>query len=177
VGSAQAALSRFPPRPARWPFRGPADFTLMPPKDPEVRLAGTTENASLSGLLIRLPVALRPGSRVGVRIPGEPVQTADVRWHRSDGGAGVLHGLRLAGPVGRRTPLARPFRKLLWRQRMRRLWFALVGLAVMACAAYGLVWILEALRLYDPKFYEPKDVERQWHQRQQAVREERSAVR
>ncbi len=40
----------------------------------------------------------------------------------------------------------------------------LIGVACMALAAYGLVWLLDAMRQYNPKFYEPKDIERYLHQ-------------
>jgi hypothetical protein len=55
----------------------------------------------------------------------------------------------------------RPFRRLLWRQRLRRAGVVLVGLLAIAVASYALVWLLEAFRVYDPKYYEPKDMERQ----------------
>jgi hypothetical protein len=175
AGSAPAALSPFPPRPARWPLRSPADVILLPPGDPVTRLAAATENASLRGMQIRLPVALRAGTRIRVHLPGGEVQVAGVRWQRPQAGAGILHGIRLAGSLGRRTRSARPYRRLRWRQRLRRIWVAMVGLVLMAGAAYGLVWMLESLRVYDPHYYEPKDIEREWHLRHKAGREESRA--
>ena len=167
----QASLSPYPPRSARWPIRLPADIQLFSPQDRNAKLAGTTENVSLYGVQVRLPVIVDVGSQIEVWMQGEESHVGGVRWHRPQGGAGVLHGVQFTAPFNRRTRYAWPFRHLVWRQRLRRLWFTLVGLVVMAGAAYGLVWMLEALRVYDPKYYEPKDIERQWHELQRGLPE------
>ena len=167
----QASLSPYPSRTARWPVRLQADVHLLSQQEQRTQLTGTTENMSLHGLQVRLPATLEVGSQIEIRMPGEAPQMGGVRWNRPQGGSGVLHGVQFKAPLTRRTRYARPFRRLLWRQRLRRLWFVLVGLVVMAGAAYGLVWMLEALRVYDPKYYEPKDIERQWHELHQGASE------
>lgn len=161
--AAPEAWSPYPLRQARWTLRVGAEINLQPPQDANTRLTGRTENVSLHGLQMRLPARLEVGSRVAVHLQGEETRVGTVRWHRERGGAEVLHGIELKVPVGRRTRYARPLRRLLWRQRLRRVWFSVIGLVLMAGAAYGLVWLLEMLRVYDPKYYEPKDIERHWY--------------
>jgi hypothetical protein len=43
----------------------------------------------------------------------------------------------------------------------------LIGLAVIAVAAYMFNWWIEQFRTYHPKYYEPKDIERQEFEQQQ----------
>jgi hypothetical protein len=43
----------------------------------------------------------------------------------------------------------------------------LISLAMLALAAYGLVWLIEEFRGYRPQYYEPKDIERQQYQQRQ----------
>jgi hypothetical protein len=43
----------------------------------------------------------------------------------------------------------------------RRLLLGCIALGLMALAAAGLVWLLEAMHVYNPQYYEPKDVERE----------------
>jgi hypothetical protein len=38
-------------------------------------------------------------------------------------------------------------------------------------AMYGLLWLIDAMRTYDPKYYEPKDLERERHELQQQLDE------
>jgi hypothetical protein len=40
----------------------------------------------------------------------------------------------------------------------------LIGLLFIAVAAFAVNWLTDALRTYDPKYYEPKDLERQRYQ-------------
>jgi hypothetical protein len=63
----------------------------------------------------------------------------------------------------------RLFRRLLWQQRLRRAGLVLLGLLVIAAASYVLVWMLEVFRVYDPKYYEPKDMERQRFEERRGV--------
>jgi hypothetical protein len=39
----------------------------------------------------------------------------------------------------------------------------------MALAAAGLLWLLEAMRAYNPQYYEPKDVERERYEVQRLL--------
>jgi len=39
----------------------------------------------------------------------------------------------------------------------------------MALAAAGLVWLLEAMHVYNPQYYEPKDVERERYEVQRLL--------
>jgi len=47
----------------------------------------------------------------------------------------------------------------------------LTGFAIIAIAAYGLVWWIDQVRTYSPRSYEPKDIERESHQLQQRLEE------
>jgi hypothetical protein len=62
-------------------------------------------------------------------------------------------------------------RRLRVRQLLRRSLIILVGSAGIAVTAYGLVWLIESMRRYDPKFYEPKDIDREGQQLQQRLEE------
>jgi hypothetical protein len=45
---------------------------------------------------------------------------------------------------------------------------AVIGLAFIATAALAVNWLVEALRTYDPKYYEPKDLDRQAYEKERA---------
>lgn len=153
-----------PDRPPRWPIQVRADVVGAPPGREARPVGGTTENMSLQGAQIRLPLALPAGSEVEIRFPGEPSRPGIVRWSSGQDSPGTLHGVQFQVPLGRRTRHATPFRRLLWRQRMRRVVIGVLALVCMAGATYGLVWMVEMLRVYDPQYYEPKDIERQRHE-------------
>jgi hypothetical protein len=161
-----ALQSPYPPRAARWPVRIPAAVTLLDADAPDPRVAGSTENVSLHGAQLRLPVSLHPGDRVAITLEGEELRDGRVCWSRPLGEQGGVFGVAFPVKPERRGRLARPFRRLLWRERLHRLWLALLSLVLMAGAAYGLVWMLEALRVYNPTYYEPKDIERQLFEQQ-----------
>jgi hypothetical protein len=46
-----------------------------------------------------------------------------------------------------------------------------IGLGVIALAAWGLVWFMDASRGYAPRFYEPKDTERERAELQRRLEE------
>lgn len=154
-------VEMFAPRPARWPLAVGSEVTVLSGDPPPAPLQGVTENVSLDGLRVRLPSPIRPGTQVRVRLGRETPRPGRVRWSRDAGDREARHGIQFTEPIARRHPIARPIRRLLWRQRWRRLWLWVGGLFLMAVAAYGLVWLMEALRTYNPSFYEPKDIERQ----------------
>jgi hypothetical protein len=54
---------------------------------------------------------------------------------------------------------------------LRRGLILLVSAVSIAVAAYGLVWLIEAVRMYNPKYYEPKDIERERHELQRELEE------
>jgi hypothetical protein len=65
----------------------------------------------------------------------------------------------------------RVFRWLRRWKLLRRGLIALIGLAVIAVAAYGFVWWIEQFRTYYPKYYEPKDIERQKFEQERGLEE------
>lgn len=150
-------------RPSRWPLRLSVDVRTPGPEGPDLLLRGRTANVSLEGIQLRLPASLPPGTPVGIQLEeGEPPRLGRVRWSGEPApNPGTAHGVQFDEPAGRRLRPGRPYRRLLWRQRLRRAGLALLGLLLIAAASYALVWLLEAFRVYDPKYYEPKDMERQ----------------
>ena len=125
---------------------------------------------SLDGVGLRLPEALVEGCEVDVAIEGAAPRAGIVRWVKPQDGA-FLHGVQFEVGLDRRGMHARP---LLWirvHRLLRRLLFWLIGLILIACAAYGLVWWMEEQRRYAPKYYEPKDVEREFYDLQRSLKE------
>jgi hypothetical protein len=149
------------PRGPRWPMRIPVVVELFRADPPVAPLRGETVNLSLEGVEIRLPVRLPVESRVHVTLEGAAMRSGSVRWTKLAEVSGVLHGVELHAPIEHRAPHARPLRRLRRRQFLRRLGFALVGLVLIAITTAGLVWLMEAFRNYNPKYYEPKDFERE----------------
>ncbi len=152
------------PRPPRWSAGGRATLTLCGPGQAGFVIQGTVENASLMGMRVRLPVALEEGSQVIVAPEREAPHRGTVRWRRPTEEAGILHGIQFEIPVKRHTAYARSLRRARFRQALRRGLMILIGVLCMAVAAYGLVWLLEAMRQYNPNYYEPKDIERYLYQ-------------
>jgi hypothetical protein len=74
-------------------------------------------------------------------------------------------------PADRQGRFSRPLRRLQVRTVLRRGLILLISAALLAIAAYALVWLIEAKRTYDPKSYEPKDLERQRHELQRQLEE------
>ncbi len=130
-----------------------------------------TENASLEGARLRLPHALPEGSRVGVSFEGGAVSSGSVRWNRPEGEDDVVHGLRLDSPLKPPGLHSKPLRRLRRRRFLRRFLIGLIGLALIAAAAWGLVWMMDAFRAYNPQYYEPKDIDRQRYELQRQLEE------
>jgi hypothetical protein len=124
-------------------------------------------NASLAGVRLQLPIALEEDIQVSVALNDGPPRTGIVRWARDQGDSGFLHGVRFLDPADQRGAFSRSLRRLQVRTAFRRGLILLISAAVLAVAAYGLVWLIESMRTYDPKFYEPKDLERERHELQQ----------
>jgi hypothetical protein len=133
-------------------------------------IAGETANMSLRGMRLRLPISLPEGSQLSLALKEAAARTGTVRWSRAEGGAGFVHGVQLDTPFGRRARLAKPWRRLRRRQLLRRLLLFLVGVILMAGAAWGLVWLVDVFQAYNPNYYEPKDIERQLHENVQRGR-------
>lgn len=159
-GRSDSTTPAEPRRSPRWPVNVGAVVSVDMPDRPRVVLEGVAENLSLDGVRLRLPDALAEGSEVNVAMEGAAPRLGVVRWVKPQGD-GVLHGVQFQVRLDRRGPHARPLRWIRLRRRFRRGLFALIGLAVIACAAYGLAWWMEEQRRYAPKYYEPKDVERE----------------
>lgn len=134
-------------------------------------LPGRTENASLEGARLRLPEAVPEGSRVEVSLEGGAVASGSVRWTRPEGEQDVVHGLRLDSSLKPPGLHSKPLRRLRRRRILRRLLIGLIGLVLIAAAAWGLVWMMDAFRAYNPQYYEPKDIDRQRYELQRQLEE------
>ena len=153
-------------RAPRWVTNAEVMVTVHTPGEASVTLKGTIDNASLDGARLRLPVALPEGIQLSVALEGLPACSATVRWSQPPGESGIVHGIRFEVPPERRAPAARPLRRLRLRNLLRRSLIVLIALGAIAVAAFGIVWLTESLQRYDPKFYEPKDLERQRYELQ-----------
>lgn len=158
-------------RAPRWTTQISAVVTASAPGEASVVLKGAAENASLEGARLRLPVALAEGSQVSVALEGGPAIPCTVRWSQAQGESGFLHGIRFHAGLEQRAPHSRSLRRLRLLRLLRRGMLALIGLIVISAVAYGLVWMLESLRSYDPKFYEPKDIDRERFELQRRLEE------
>lgn len=158
-------------RAARWNTNIPVVVTVHQPGRENTVLQGVAVNASLEGARLRLPTALPEGSVVSVTLEGGPPRPGSVRWTLPHGDSEILHGVRFQVPEEQRARHMRAFRWLRWRKLLRRGLMALIGLAVIAVAAYGLNWWIEQFRTYYPKYYEPKDIERQKFEQQRRLEE------
>jgi hypothetical protein len=150
-------------RAPRWPIREDAVVTVTTPGGSGFVLNGVAVNASLEGVRLQLPVALAEGSHVSVALAGGAPRTGTVRWALPHGESGFLHGIRFHVPADLRGKHSKLHRRLLVRRGLRRGLIVLVGAASIAIAAYGLGWFMDAMRAYDPQYYEPKDIERERH--------------
>jgi hypothetical protein len=135
--------------------------TVQTPGEADVVLEGTAVNTSLEGTRLRLPTLVPEGTQVTVVLEGAKPRQGSVRWSHSHGEAGSLHGIRFQVPLERSGVHSRPLRWVILRRLLRRGLIALIGLAAIAIAAYAFLWLTKSLETYDPKFYEPKDLERQ----------------
>jgi hypothetical protein len=120
-------------------------------------------------------MTLPDGSLVSVRLDGVPSRLGSVCWSKADGTSGVLHGIRFQVPLAKRGAHSRPLRRVRFRRMIRRALIILMGSAAIATAAYATVWLVESLRSYDPKYYEPKDIEREDHLLQKRLGEQRES--
>lgn len=155
-------------RAPRWRANVPAVITVYAPGQEAVVLNGVAMNASLEGACLRLSTALSEGSLVGVALEGGPSRLGSVRWVTPQRDSDVLHGIRFQASMERRGVHSRPYRRLWLRHVVRRGLIALIGLVFIATAAFAVNWLVEALRTYDPKYYEPKDLDRQAFEKSRA---------
>ena len=155
-------------RTPRWRTNVPAVITIQAPGQEAVVLNGVAMNASLEGACLRLSTALSEGSLVGVAFEGGPSRLGSVRWVTPQKGSDILHGVRFQVSMERRGVHSRPDRRLWLRRVVRRGLIAVIGLAFIATAALAVNWLVEALRTYDPKYYEPKDLDRQAYEKERA---------
>lgn len=164
-----ATFPTYPARAPRWSTNLPVVVTVHTPGRESVVLQGVAVNASLEGARLRLPTALPEASLVSVALEGSPSRLGSVCWSLPQGASEILHGVRFQVPLERRGIHSRPFRRLRWRQRLRRGLIVLIGFAIIAVAAYGFDWWIDQLRTYYPKYYEPKDIERQGYEQQRRL--------
>ena len=55
------------------------------------------------------------------------------------------------------------------RRTLRRILLGCIVLGVIAVATAGLVWLMDAMRAYNPQYYEPKDLERERYELQRRL--------
>ncbi len=146
-------------------------MTVTPPGQASVILKGLAVNASLAGVRLQLPIALEEDSPVSVALNEGPPRRGIVRWARAQGESGFLHGVQFDVPANRRGTISGPRPHLHLRMAFRRGLILLISAVSIAVAAYGLVWLIDAMRTYDPKYYEPKDLERERHELQRKLEE------
>jgi len=154
-------------RPLRWTMASEAAVTLYREDGSTSSFAGRVENASSGGMGILLPTELPEGSILNVEIPDIPSRLGRVRWVKAGGPEGTLHGLEFESTPESPALAYRPSLARRARRIRRRVFVGLISLAMLALAAYGLVWLIEEFRGYRPQYYEPKDVERQQFQQRQ----------
>jgi hypothetical protein len=118
-------------------------------------------------------MVLPEGSAVSIALESGDLRLGTVCWTVAQGESEVLHGIRFQVPMERGEVHSRPLRRLQRRQFLRRGLILLVGLAVIAVAAYALNWWMDQLGMYSPKYYEPKDFERQEYEERQRLQGER----
>jgi hypothetical protein len=158
------------PRAPRWPVKLQTWVYYEGPGGETVAVEGMTENASLQGAKLRLPEPVPEGSRVQVSVEGGPPMPASVRWSRAEDDE-FVHGVGLDQAWGPESVDPRPLRRLRRRRLLRRLLMGLIALGLIALTAWGLVWLMDAFHAYNPKYYEPKDTERERHELQQRLQE------
>jgi len=125
---------------------------------------GETENASARGVRVRLPREVPVGSHLSLTLQGGAARGGVVRWTALHENSGYLHGVEMDKPLERHAKASRPLARLRCRLFFRRLLLGSIALGLMALAAAGLMWLLEAMRAYNPQYYEPKDIERERHE-------------
>jgi hypothetical protein len=111
------------------------------------------------------PSASSPGA------PPAAPRRGEQRWRSAEGGGETVHGVRLDHPWPPQRLQSKPLRRLRRRRLYRRLLVGVVGLALIALAAWGLVWLMDSFQGYNPQHYEPKDRERERHELQQRLDE------
>jgi hypothetical protein len=121
------------------------------------------------GVCVRLPAEAPVGCRVQVTVGGAEIRSGTVRWVKPQEGAWFSHGVGFDTPPGRRGMVSPQVHRFRRRQRVRRTLFWFVALGVIALTAAGLVWVMEGLRNYQPRYYEPKDIEREIHETQRRL--------
>jgi hypothetical protein len=148
-------------RPPRWRFRIGTQVTIQPPGGTLETVDGETENASAKGVCVRFPREVPVGSHVSLPLQGGAARGGVVRWIALHEASGYLHGIEMDKPLEWHAKASRPLARLRCRLFFRRLLLGSIALGLMALAAAGLVWLLEAMHAYNPQYYEPKDIERE----------------
>lgn len=148
-------------RPPRWRFRIATRVAIDLSGRTLDIVEGETENASARGMRVRLPREISVGSHLSLTLQGGPARGGVVRWTAPHETSGYLHGIELDRPLERPNRATRPLARLRRRLLFRRLLLGSVAFGLMVMAAAGLVWLLEAMRVYNPQYYEPKDIDRE----------------
>lgn len=154
-------------RPPRGMARIPVVVTVHTPGEADVVIEGTALNTSLDGARLHLPVMLPEGRQVSLTLEGTALsRVGHVRWSHPYGESGALHGIQFQVPLERDGTHGRPLRVVFVRRLLRRVLIGIIGLVGIAIVAYAFLWLTKSLERYDPKHYEPKDIERQRYESQ-----------
>ena len=148
-------------RPPRWRFQIATRVTIQPSGGTPETVDGEIEDASAKGVCLRLPLEVPVGSHLNLTMQEGAARGGVVRWTILHENSGYLHGIEMDRPLERHAKASRPLARLRIRLFFRRLLLVSIALGLMTLAAAGLVWLMEAMHAYNPKYYEPKDVERE----------------
>jgi hypothetical protein len=148
-------------RPPRWTFRIATRVTIQPSGGMLETLDGEIENTSLRGVRVRLPREVPVGSHLSLTLQEGSAREGVVRWTAAHEISGYLHGIEMDKPLERHAKVLRPLARLRCRLFFRRILLGSIAFGLIALAAAGMVWLLEAMHAYNPQYYEPKDMERE----------------
>jgi len=156
-------------RPPRWRFRIATRVRIQQSAGTPETVDGETENASARGVRLHLSREVPVGSHLSLTLQGGAARGGVVRWTALHENSGYLHGVEMDKPLERHAKASRPLARLRCRLFFRRLLLGSIALGLMALAAAGLMWLLEAMRAYNPQYYEPKDAEREQYEIQRPL--------
>ena len=148
-------------RPPRWRFRIATRVRIQQSAGTPETVDGETENASARGVRLHLSREVPVGSHLSLTQQGGAARGGMVRWTAPHETSGYLHGIEMDEPLEWHAKALRPLARLRCRLFFRHLLLGSIAFGLMALAAAGVVWMLEAMRAYNPQYYEPKDVERE----------------
>lgn len=149
------------PRNPRLTTKENAVVTVDIPEHPGVTLNGTMENVSLEGARLLLPMALSEDTQAKITFEEGQSWLAVIRWVHAQGKSGFLHGVHFKTPLNKHGTYTLLLSQIKFRKAFRRGIIVLIGAFIIAAALYKLVQFAEIFDTYNPKYYEPKDLDRE----------------